>query len=107
MPRKDWLSGKPNSVARSATNVTSAAILTKNVSVYSMTVIPPLILTAQPPNSSSESPLPPLPSVIHVITCRYIAETMMTVKTTIQTVAPNVICATPATTINFKKGPKT
>ena len=82
-------------------------MLTRNVSVYSMKVIPALILTAQLPNSSSLKPLPPLPSTTQRITRRYIAETIATVRMTSQTLAPNVTCATPATTINFRNGPKT
>ena len=69
-------------------NVTSAAMLTRKVSVYSMTVMPALSLTAQGPNSSSLRPLPPLPSVTHIITSRYIADTVTTVSTASQIEAP-------------------
>ena len=71
-------------------NVTMAAMLTRKVNVYSMKVIAALTLTAHPPNSSSLNPLPPLPSVTHCMTNRYIAETTAMVSTTIHTEAPNV-----------------
>jgi len=76
---------------RSAMKVTSAAMLTRKVSVYSMKVIAALTLTAQPPNSSSLRPLPPLPSVTQLITRRYMVDTMAMVSTTSQTLAPKVI----------------
>ena len=98
-----WLS----TGSRSAMKVTMAAMLTRKVRVYSMKVIPALTLTAQPPNSSSLRPLPPLPSVTQRITSRYMADTAATVKITSQMLAPNVTAATPATTINCKNGPKT
>src|ERR1051326_6948254 len=82
-------------------------MLTRKVSVYSTTVMAAFTFIAHPPNSSSVSPLPPLPSVTHVITSRYIAETTATVSTTSQTLAPNVTGATPATTISLRNGPKT
>jgi len=66
-----------------------------------------LVLTAQGPNSSSVNPLPPLPSTTQRMTRRYMAETMTTVKTTIQMLAPSVTWATPATTISLRNGPKT
>ena len=81
---------------RSATKVTRAAMLTRNVSVYSTKVMPAFTFTAQEPNSSSLSPLPPLPSTTQRITSRYIAETIATVRTTSQMLAPNVTSATPA-----------
>ena len=87
--------------------VTSAAMLTRKVSVYSTKVMPAFTFTAQLPNSSSASPLPPLPSTTQRITRRYIAETMATVNTTIQMLAPKVMPATPPTTISRRKGPKT
>ena len=103
MRKSVWLSrGK-----RSAAKVTRAAMLTRNVSVYSMKVMPALSLTAQPPNSSSLRPLPPLPSVTQRITRRYIAETTAIVKMTNHRLAPKVISATPAATIRRRKGPKT
>ena len=82
-------------------------MLTRKVRVYSTKVMPAFILTAQPPNSSSLRPLPPLPSVIQTMTRRYMAETRATVMTTSQMLAPKVIWATPATTISLRKGPKT
>ncbi len=96
-----------NTGRRSAIKVTMAAILTKKVRVYSTKVIAALIFTAQLPNSSSLKPLPPLPSVTHLITSRYIAETTIMVIITNQTDAPKVTRATPATTISFKNGPNT
>jgi len=90
--------------------VTRAAMLTRKVSVYSMNVIAALTFTAQPPNSSSASPLPPLPSVTQRMTSRYMVDTMAMVKTTNHTVAPKVTSATPATapmTMSFRKGVKT
>ncbi len=69
--------------------------------------MPALTMTAQPPNSSSLSPLPPLPSVTQIITSRYMAETMMTVNTASQMAAPNTTEATPAAKTIRRKGPKT
>ena len=88
-------------------NVTRAAMLTRKVRVYSTTVMPEFRITAQVPNSSSFRPLPPLPSVIHLITRRYIALTTTTVRTASQIAAPITMDPTPATMISFRKGPKT
>ena len=82
-------------------------MLTRNVRVYSTKVMPAFIFTAQGPNSSSVSPLPPLPSTTHRITSRYMADTIATVKTTSQMLVPKVTSATPARTISLRNGPKT
>ena len=82
-------------------------MLTRKVSVYSITVIDALTLTAQPPSSSSHSPLPPLPSVIHTMTLRYIIETTTTVTTTIQSGAPKQMAPAELATMSLRKGPNT
>ena len=87
--------------------VTSAAMLTRKVSVYSMAVMLAFIFTAQPPNSSSHRPLPPLPSGIHRITLRYIRLTTTTVATTIHIGAPKQTAPAPLAASSCKKGPKT
>ena len=92
---------------RSAMKVTKAAMLTRNVSVYSMKVMLALSLTAQLPNSSSLRPLPPLPSVTQRMTWRYMADTTRMVNTTSHKLAPKVTWATPAMTMSFRKGPNT
>ena len=92
---------------RSAMNVTIAAMLTRKVRVYSTKVMAAFTFTAQPPNSSSFRPLPPLPSITHCITSRYMADTTAIVRITSHTEAPNVTCATPATTTSLRKGPNT
>lgn len=53
-----------------------------------MNVIPPFSLAAQEPNSSSLRPLPPVPSATQSITRRYTAETVATVSTASQMLAP-------------------
>lgn len=88
-------------------NVTSAAMLTRKVRVYSITVMAALSLTAQSPNSSPLKPLPPLPSVTQTMTRRYIAETTTKVSTTNHSVVPNARFATPAATSSRRAGPKT
>jgi len=103
IPRTEFRS----SGTRSATKVTRAATLTAKVRENSITVMAALMRAAQPPNSSSLSPVPPLPSVTHRMTRRYMTETTTIVVTASQIEAPKVSGATPVPTSRARNGPKT
>ena len=73
---------------RSARNEAADAALTRNATMYNKNVTPPLILIAQPPNSSSLRPFPPPPFRTHCMTSPYTAPAASNASTTSQILAP-------------------